>query len=45
MYVMGALGPAIGYVMGGMILRLYVEVGVDGLTEDDDRFIGAWFVD
>ncbi|XP_013911099.1 PREDICTED: solute carrier organic anion transporter family member 4C1 [Thamnophis sirtalis] len=46
-YAMSLLGPAIGYVLGGQLLNVYVDfnrnISVD-LTPEDPRWVGAWWI-
>ncbi|XP_048780929.2 solute carrier organic anion transporter family member 4C1-like isoform X3 [Ostrea edulis] len=47
MYSFATLGPALGYVIGGQLLNLYVdfhEVDSVSITTDDPRWVGAWWV-
>ncbi|CAL1299379.1 unnamed protein product [Larinioides sclopetarius] len=47
-YTMAVIGPAVGYVIGGQFLKLYVDVGVDaselGLTSSSSVWVGAWWI-
>ncbi|XP_008057358.1 solute carrier organic anion transporter family member 4C1 [Carlito syrichta] len=46
-YSMSILGPAIGYVLGGQLLTLYIDVAFGqstDITEDDPRWLGAWWI-
>ncbi|KAF4518204.1 hypothetical protein B566_EDAN005929 [Ephemera danica] len=48
-YTMAILGPAVGFVMGGQLLRLYTDVLlVDpaqlGLTPESNVWVGAWWI-
>ncbi|XP_036136080.1 solute carrier organic anion transporter family member 4C1 isoform X1 [Molossus molossus] len=46
-YSMSILGPAIGYVLGGQLLTMYIDVGLGQSTdidEDDPRWLGAWWI-
>ncbi|XP_054753686.2 solute carrier organic anion transporter family member 4A1-like [Lytechinus pictus] len=42
------LGPAFGYVLGGMFLSIYTDLGVDheslGLDPESPLFVGAWWM-
>ncbi|KAM6473200.1 solute carrier organic anion transporter family member 4C1 [Liasis olivaceus] len=46
-YAMSLLGPAIGYVLGGQLLNVYVDfnhnISVD-ITPEDPRWVGAWWI-
>ncbi|XP_030830824.1 solute carrier organic anion transporter family member 4A1 [Strongylocentrotus purpuratus] len=45
---MSTLGPAIGYILGGLFLTFYVDVNVDpddfGLTPESPLWIGGWWM-
>ncbi|XP_069887116.1 solute carrier organic anion transporter family member 4C1 [Dipodomys merriami] len=46
-YSMSILGPAIGYVLGGQLLTMYIDIAMgesSGVTEDDPRWLGAWWI-
>ncbi|XP_052764566.1 solute carrier organic anion transporter family member 4C1-like isoform X2 [Mya arenaria] len=47
MYAFATLGPAMGYILGGQLLEIYVDFdtvqNVDILS-DDPRWVGAWWV-
>ncbi|XP_004586346.2 solute carrier organic anion transporter family member 4C1 [Ochotona princeps] len=46
-YSMSILGPAIGYVLGGQLLTLYIDAALGqrvDVTEDDPRWLGAWWI-
>uniref|UniRef100_A0A8C8RBG4 Solute carrier organic anion transporter family member n=1 Tax=Pelusios castaneus TaxID=367368 RepID=A0A8C8RBG4_9SAUR len=44
-YTAAILGPAAGYLLGGMFLNIYTEIGkqVD-LTPDNTLWVGAWWI-
>ncbi|XP_022286828.2 solute carrier organic anion transporter family member 4C1-like isoform X2 [Crassostrea virginica] len=47
MYAFATLGPALGYVVGGQLLDLYVDfdqVDSVSITPEDPRWVGAWWV-
>ena len=46
MYAMGALGPAIGFLMSAAFLSTFVEPGKspEGLSDDHNAWVGAWWV-
>lgn len=48
-YTMAIIGPALGYVIGGELLKIYTDfLTVDsttiGLTPDSNVWIGAWWI-
>lgn len=47
MYAVATFGPAVGFLLGGEFLRIYVDIkqpeGVS-LTPEDSNFIGAWWM-
>ncbi|XP_067030359.1 solute carrier organic anion transporter family member 4A1-like [Acropora muricata] len=47
MYAVASLGPAIGFLLGGEFLNIYVDINQpDGsdLSPEDPPFIGAWWL-
>ncbi|NWV67250.1 SO4C1 protein, partial [Malurus elegans] len=51
-YAMSLLGPAIGYVLGGQLLKVYIDIQIPErqdinytkLNQDDPRWLGAWWI-
>ncbi|XP_048788245.1 solute carrier organic anion transporter family member 4C1 isoform X2 [Lagopus muta] len=46
-YAMSLLGPAIGYVLGGQLLNIYIDIKIPESTQmdqDDPRWLGAWWI-
>ncbi|XP_021236347.1 solute carrier organic anion transporter family member 4C1 isoform X1 [Numida meleagris] len=46
-YAMSLLGPAIGYVLGGQLLNVYIDIEIPESTQmdqDDPRWLGAWWI-
>ncbi|XP_074388287.1 solute carrier organic anion transporter family member 4C1-like [Zonotrichia albicollis] len=46
-YAMSLLGPAIGYVLGGQLLQVYIDIQIPKSTkmdQDDPRWLGAWWI-
>ncbi|XP_008554726.1 solute carrier organic anion transporter family member 4A1 isoform X1 [Microplitis demolitor] len=48
-YTMAVIGPALGYVIGGELLKLYTDFlttdpGTIGMTPDSNVWIGAWWI-
>ncbi|XP_023564382.1 solute carrier organic anion transporter family member 4C1 [Octodon degus] len=46
-YSMSLFGPAIGYVLGGQLLNVYIDFAVGqsvDITKDDPRWLGAWWI-
>ncbi|XP_056370336.1 solute carrier organic anion transporter family member 4C1 isoform X2 [Oenanthe melanoleuca] len=46
-YAMSLLGPAIGYVLGGQLLKVYIDIQIpksSKVDQDDPRWLGAWWI-
>ncbi|XP_053910994.1 solute carrier organic anion transporter family member 4C1-like isoform X3 [Cuculus canorus] len=46
-YAMSLLGPAIGFVLGGQLLNIYIDIQIPESTkldQDDPRWLGAWWI-
>ncbi|NXO79367.1 SO4C1 protein, partial [Sitta europaea] len=46
-YSMSLLGPAIGYVLGGQLLKVYIDIQMPKsmkVEHDDPRWLGAWWI-
>ncbi|NXC35949.1 SO4C1 protein, partial [Campylorhamphus procurvoides] len=51
-YAMSLLGPAIGYVVGGQLLNIYIDIHIPErqdtthtkVDHDDPRWLGAWWI-
>ncbi|NXH46962.1 SO4C1 protein, partial [Dicaeum eximium] len=51
-YAMSLLGPAIGYVLGGQLLKVYIDIQIPKrqdtiytkVDQDDPRWLGAWWI-
>ncbi|XP_030049280.1 solute carrier organic anion transporter family member 4C1 [Microcaecilia unicolor] len=46
-YGMSVIGPAIGYVVGGQLLNIYIDFDSgqrNELTPDDARWLGSWWI-
>lgn len=47
-YTMAIIGPALGYILGGQFLKVYVDIGKDphvlGLTAASNVWVGAWWL-
>nr|CAB3266361.1 solute carrier organic anion transporter family member 5A1 [Phallusia mammillata] len=43
LYAMGAVGPAVGYLLGGFFLTFYIDLG-NQLSSNDPQFLGAWWL-
>ncbi|NXA32040.1 SO4C1 protein, partial [Eudromia elegans] len=50
-YAMSLLGPAVGYVLGGQLLNIYIDIEIPErqdiymkLDHDDPRWLGAWWI-
>ncbi|XP_062484484.1 solute carrier organic anion transporter family member 4C1 isoform X2 [Pezoporus occidentalis] len=46
-YAMSLLGPAVGYILGGQLLNIYIDIEIPESTKmdpDDPRWLGAWWI-
>ncbi|XP_078507736.1 solute carrier organic anion transporter family member 4A1 [Lissotriton helveticus] len=44
-YTAAIIGPAAGYLLGGIFLNMYTEIGTDtDLTPENPLWVGAWWV-
>ncbi|KAE8635702.1 hypothetical protein XENTR_v10002710 [Xenopus tropicalis] len=46
-YGMSVVGPAIGYLVGGQLLNIYIDIDKGqsvNITETDPRWLGAWWI-
>ncbi|NXO25478.1 SO4C1 protein, partial [Cisticola juncidis] len=51
-YAMSLLGPAVGYVLGGQLLKIYIDIQIPKrqdttytkVDQDDPRWLGAWWI-
>ncbi|XP_049773044.1 solute carrier organic anion transporter family member 4A1 isoform X2 [Schistocerca cancellata] len=48
-YTTAIIGPALGYVLGGQLLKIYTDVltvnpAEMGLTQDSNVWVGAWWI-
>ena len=43
-YLIGAIGPAAGYILGGVVVKFWVDVTAEPLVaESDSRWVGQWW--
>ena len=45
MYAMGALGPAVGFLLGAAFLTIFVHPfdSPEGVSHSDDDWVGCWW--
>ncbi|KAM9367284.1 solute carrier organic anion transporter family member 4C1 [Phaethornis superciliosus] len=46
-YAMSLMGPAIGYILGGQLLNIYIDIQIPEsakMDQDDPRWLGAWWI-
>ena len=44
-YLIGAIGPAAGYILGGVVVTLWVDpLDEAKVTSNDSRWVGQWWL-